>query len=942
MLRSLTLLLTVLTGASGLVYEVAWQKYLGTLLGSHSEATAAVLGLFLAGLSIGYAVFGWVSRQVVARAVAQRRPPLLLLSYGLAEIGIGLYALAFPWLFELVAGVSRGVGFESMAAGFAFDVALAAVLLLPPTILMGGTIPLLTQGLSRDPEDAARLHALVYAFNTTGAFGGALLAGFVLVPLLGLANTVLSTSAINLFAGAAFVLLGWRGDRGLALPEQTSHSARLPGFAQFCAIALLTGFAMMTLQTAFIRLGGLSFGASEYTFATVVSVFVLCIALGSFAVAALRHVPAAALAINQWLLAVGMLAVYFVLDDAPYWIHVLRTKFGSSGGDFYAYHLAGGAAFALLAGLPIALSGATLPLLFARMRQEVDELGTLAGHIYSWNTVGSLLGALLGGYALFFWLELHQVYRIAVAVLGVSAAIATLRAFPARGIAAPIGALALFAAALTSLVPWDPALLSTGLFRDREVFKYTDAGAEAAAYRQSFEIVYQVDDPTMTVTVRERRRPELERLLVTNGKGDGSTHADYGTMALAALIPALHTESPKSAFVIGLGTGVSAGEFAELESSERVVVAEISQGVIDAVRYFDFANFGVSNHPKIEIVRGDAYRSLLQTTERFDVIISEPSNPWVTGIEMLFSREFLEAARDRLQPGGVYAQWYHQYETNDAALELVLRTYTSVFDRVAVWYGWKQDLLLLGFDVRGTPATAADLERRASQPDYAAGLRRSRIEALPELLSHELLPTGVAHALELEGPLHELYHPRLSHLAGRAFFAGADGRLPFSGFGEAARIGRERSLVAQIRGPDGELSDRVYELIAAEACSERRIQCSSVLAEWYANIPESRALHRVLRSVDEHGRIFGDEEYENPYELLATLFDAGPPIPFGSLERATELYERYYLPAHPFSQDKLLAAWERCGNDDECVAGRERAHALFETGGRQASVGPSS
>ena len=184
LVRATALLLTVLTGFSGLVYEVTWQKYLATLLGSHSEATAAVLALFLGGLSVGYALFG-------ARHAARRRSapqargeaPRLLLLYGAVEAGIGVYALLFPWLFRAVHALSLAIPHEAGGVGFALDVALSALLVLPPAVLMGGTIPILTQALSRSLDDATRLHAQVYAFNTAGAFVGALAAAFVLIPL---------------------------------------------------------------------------------------------------------------------------------------------------------------------------------------------------------------------------------------------------------------------------------------------------------------------------------------------------------------------------------------------------------------------------------------------------------------------------------------------------------------------------------------------------------------------------------------------------------------------------------------------------------------------------------------------------------------------------------------------------------------------------------------
>src|SRR5882672_9360182 len=203
MLRPAVLALTVLTGFTGLAYEVTWQKYLGILLGAHSEATAAVLGLFLGGLSLGYWIFGALTRRLVLRGRRSGRPAPLLAVYGAVEAGIGLYCVLFPSLFPWVRSASVWLPTGSGALGFAVDVLLAAVLIVPPATLMGGTIPILTQALARSLSDATRLHALIYGWNTAGAFAGALAAGFFLIEWLGLDGVQHTLGWVNVGAGAA-------------------------------------------------------------------------------------------------------------------------------------------------------------------------------------------------------------------------------------------------------------------------------------------------------------------------------------------------------------------------------------------------------------------------------------------------------------------------------------------------------------------------------------------------------------------------------------------------------------------------------------------------------------------------------------------------------------------------------------------------------------------
>jgi spermidine synthase len=922
MLRPVVLALTVLTGFTGLAYEVTWQKYLGILLGAHSEATASVLGLFLGGLSLGYWLFGALTRALVERGRRSGRPAPLLGVYGAVEAGIGLYCVLFPSLFRLVRSASVLLPTGSGALGFAVDVLLAAVLIVPPATLMGGTIPILTQALARSLSDATRLHALVYACNTAGAFVGALATGFLLIDWLGLAGILHALGLVNLAVGSAFALLGLRRRELVALESGEAPELRTGVFAVYGSVALLVGFAMMVLQTIVIRIGGLAFGSSEYTFSMAVAVFVLCIALGSFAVSALPRIGRHMLTATLWCLGLLFTGLYFALETAPYWAHVLRVMFRDLEEAFYPFYAAVFGCILLVIGPAVVLSGAMLPLLFHTLRREVGDLGSQAGRLYSVNTVGSLIGALLGGYALLFWLDLHHVYRIAVCALVLAASIVTLHQYPRIRFAGAAALLLVSFLGIDQLPPWRPIYLMSGTFRDRQPTGWTFAGPSVLSLRQD-QFSFHDDDPNSSVAVGDYGSGEaLTRSIVVNGKSDGNTRGDYPTMALAALLPALFAERVEHAFAIGFGTGITAGELAELAETQSVTVAEISSGVIEAAPLFDFANHGVSTHPKVKIVHSDAYRALLKGRNSYDVIVSEPSNPWVAGVEMLFSREFLEEARDRLTPRGVYCQWYHYYETSPEAVEIVLNTYTAVFDHVAVWSVNRADLLLLGFRDAESARDLARLERRMQQADFRAGFARLDIGDLPSLLVHETLPLGVAHAAALEGPVHSLYHPRLSFAAGRGFFIGASGSLPFTGYGEVAEIGAGNSLLLRyLERWNGEVPERVWEEIASRACSLQLPGCGALVAAWSHAQPRSEGFQRLVASLrQQYGPLF--------LGRLRRFFDASPPAGPGPANRirpaialeVTRLYMEHYAHGAPFEPGGLLGFWEHCGLDPRGVA----------------------
>jgi len=914
LLRPLVLALTVVTGFTGLAYEVTWQKYLAILLGAHSEATAAVLGLFLGGLSFGYWLFGAVTRSLVARERSGGGPAPLLRVYGAVEAGIGIYCLLFPWYFEVVRRVSVWLPAAGPLA-FAVDVALASLLIVPPATLMGGTIPILTQALARSVADATRVHAWVYASNTVGAFAGAITTGFVLIPWLGLDGILRALGGVNLVAGSAFVLLGMRPrvivdlDAGAAAPAPA-------GAIPYRVAALLVGFAMMVLQTIVIRVGGLALGASEYTFTMVVAVFVLCIALGSAIISAFPRIARAALPATLWVLALLLIGLYFGLETSPYWAHRVRIVFRDLDASFYPYYAAVFGGILVVIGPAVVLSGATLPLLFHALRREFGGLGAQAGQLYSVNTVGSLFGALIGGYALLFWLDLHQVYRIGVAAIALAAALITLCEYPRIRYAGAAALLLLALFAVERLPAWRASYLMAGTYRFRQPTDWTFEGPSALLLRQApGAFPFYDDDPSTSVAVQQfGSGQDLNRAIVVNGKSDGDTRTDYQTMMLTGIVPALLAERAQQAFVIGLGTGVTIGALANLEEVESVTVAEISRGVVMAAPFFDFANGRASHNPKVHVVQSDAYRALLKSDRQYDLIISEPSSLWVTGVELIYAREFLEEVRDRLTPEGVYCQWLHLYETNPEAIELVLKTYAAVFDHVAIWSTNSYDRLLIGFR---DPRAALDVERlaqRFQRSDFRGEFARLGIADLPDLLVHETLPLGVVNATALAGPIHSLYAPTLSFQAGRGFFVGHQGELPFTGYGDAAEVGAANSLLRRhLAAHEGE---RVALLARAaqRACEQELPGCTALAV----SSPEQRTLLEQQRGPLYARRAAG--------LLGAPTDELAERIPFGAVLEQHLLYLREYAHAAPFDPERLLDLWRRCAGTDpaavqECAQG---------------------
>ena len=951
MTRGLVLALTLLTGFTGLVYEVAWQKYLATLLGSHSEATASVLGIFLGGLSVGYALFGRASRRLAERSRSRGSALNPLAVYGAVEASIGAWALLFPISFGAVQAISLWIPLTTPGVSFALDVGLCVLLIGPPSVLMGATIPLLTQALSRSVDDSTRVHALIYASNTAGAFWGALAAGFFLVPTLGLAGCMIAMGIVNVGAGGIFLALSRRRSCTVSLPavEVLASNSTLTARTRIAlaGTALLAGFALMALQMTLNRVGALSLGASYFTFSIIVATFVLCISIGSFAVSAFSRIHWSAIVVSQWALVLILIVAYPSLGDAPYFAHLIRSLFANHDGSFYPYQISIFIALFGVCFIPLALSGAMLPLLFHHLRNEVGDLGSVAGRLYSWNTVGSLLGALLGGYALLYWLDLHQIYRLAVIALGAGAAILTVVIRPRLAVASVL--LFAFVIVTVSTQPaWNARNLVSGSFRMREALLTTPLGAEvffadlAQQYGEEDFLLFYDDDPMMSVAVV---RGQFEsRSILVNGKSDGNIPSDNQTTGLLALLPALFSARAERAFVIGYGTGMSVGELVSLDSIREVVVAEISTGVMKAAPLFETMNHRALSSPKTKVIRSDAYRALLRDKGDYDIIISEPSNPWVTGVENVFALEFLEAAKRRLRPGGVYAQWFHNYETNRESIELVLNNYRKVFERVSIWNGKPNDMILLGFDERAPTPDIDKLVRSLSRPDFQRQLDAIEIDGIPALLAHEVIPLGVVHEADLPARFHTLRHPRLSHAAARGFFTGDTAELPPMLNSASVRLGAEHSLLRSYAAHfDGRLPDPLRATFAREVCRLDGKRCATVLAKWRYDDAESAALQATIAWARQNESL--QEELEDGrLQFLSSFFAAenftDTPNNYASSRSLSKTFTDYYEYSTPFDIDVLSGIWWRCAGDDRCESVGSRYREMGAS--RSASTGSIS
>ncbi len=779
----MVILLFFCSGATALIYEVLWSKYLTLMFGSTTHAQTVVLAVFMGGLAAGNRIFG---------RLADRAPQPLAV-YGRLELGIGLYAFVFAWLHQLAEGAFLAIGSKLASQGpslLLLKAVLSLVLLSVPTILMGGTLPVLAAWLQRRYPDASRWSARFYAVNSLGAVLGAGLAGFFLVRWLGMVASLQAAALVNVMIG--FAALGLSRTPCPAPSPETAPRPAPPGAQPEaqpagaggtapashpwlgCVLVAATGGISMGLEVLSARALLMIFGTSLQAFAIVLMAFILGIGLGSSVVASprVRHWPRETTTCCLLLLAGTLVGGY--VAGLEQWVTVYRYFQVGLARNYAGYvcHLAMNSLLALgLLGLPAALIGATLPLWIREGDPGRSGLGDSVGRLLTWNTLGAVLGTLAAGFILMPALGLRAALTVLAMLLVLGSGLlawATAR----RKMAAAAAAAGLFLAwvAATGGEGWK-IVLSSGVFRARE--KEVDPRT-LELRKQVQKLLFYEDATDATVSVEQsvdkKSRPD-DLCLRINGKPDASSLGDLSTQYLLAHLPIAARPDSQDIFVLGFGSGITAGALLG-HPIRQLVVAENCAAVLRAGHFFAPWNRGVLTNQLTRLVREDARTVLKLSPQAYDVIICEPSNPWTAGIGSVFSREFFELAASRLKPGGIMAQWFHVYEMNDQIVGLVLRTFASVFPSVEIWDTSVGDIVLLGSQ-KPWPSRPADYARLFAREASRQDLEAIGIATPEALWARQLASQRTAFAIAGDGPLQTDEFPILEYAAPLAFFIGA-------------------------------------------------------------------------------------------------------------------------------------------------------------------------
>ena len=732
------LILFFVSGAVGLVYQVVWLRQLTLIFGATAYASSAVLSTFMGGLALGSY---WAGRR------ADRWTESPLATYGKLELGITLYAAAIPWLLESATPLLETawrLGADRHFALFGLvKFGAIAILILPATTLMGATLPVLSRIAARGVGGAGAGVGRLYAVNTFGAVAGTVTAAFVALPALGMKRTLVTNLALNALVG----LVAWIAGRQAGRPAPPDVPQDGPTPSNTGALVLVfaaSGFAAMVLEVAWTRSLALVLGSSVYAYASMLTAFLLGLASGAASAAAVlkrRPQTDSRLALSLALGAAGLLSL-----TAAHAIQWLPRLFGEiyfrlqpSAEGWWLAQLA--IALVVMAPTTYAL-GWIFPLGLHAMGAGSRGVASAVGRVYAANTVGTIAGAACAGFLLVPLIGVGAtlvgvaVGQVALAALPVGSA--PVRSLRARALWA--GSCAILAVGCILLRPsWDVLLMNSGVFMN---IQNADPAKGWAGFqseiRHNNELVYAKDGLTSSILVAWQ--PESDNLyLAVNGKTDASSRVDLETQVLLGHLPLLFHPSPRDVAVIGLASGITVGAVATYPV-EHIRVVEVERAMIEAARRFAAFNHAVLDDPRLTISINDARNEFQFNPAEYDVIISEPSNPWMTVAANLFTEEFFRVGRTRLRAGGVFGQWIQTYSLTPESLKSILASFHRVFPNVLVFaMPSGVDLMVLGSD-RPLELDVDELGRRTSPLWIRADLARADIRDGVDLAA--MLQTG--------------------------------------------------------------------------------------------------------------------------------------------------------------------------------------------------------
>jgi len=774
--RTLLYLIFFISGFCGLCYEVIWGREFHLVLGNTTYAVSAVLASFMAGLAGGSYFFG--------RLCDASRSPLALYAY--LEFGIGLFGLVFLWIAAAYKAlfVFAYPFLSSAGVEFAFKFASSLAMIIIPTTLMGATFPVMARIVLMNVGDRGGQIGLIYFLNSLGGALGCVVSGFYMIEEFGVEFSLNIVAMLNILCGIVSLAIARYADeevpRVVVGDEKSASSEasvfRYSGEKIIFRLFFISGFSSMIFEVAWTRFLILIIGSSTYSFSLMLFTFILFLAVGSLLMSRFAD------GFSEPLAAFGACLIFlgsYIAVTMPYYdslpVRLIETYSGANL-SYVVFMTLNFLICAVVMAVPALAFGATFPIAVRCVSMGLADRGALVGKLYSVNTVGCIAGSLCAGLFILPALGLRASLAFGVTLILVAGAAAITASVSTGTKAAPrflAAVAALVMAFVVVLSPgWDSKILNIGSF-------YRKAGATADSVKKEVEkyrTLYYREGVSSTVYVFEDLA-DGEISLKINGKTDGSTSKyDMITQKFIGLIPMLKAVSPKKALVIGLGTGNTLGMLTKFKSLEKIVCIEISPEVIEAAKCFRDSYDSYSTDRRVSIIVADARSYMLANGEKYDVIISEPSNPWIAGISSLYTTEFFSLCRERIAPGGSMLAWIQIYESSSDVFKLMLRTFISQFPESELWYNCSGDIFAVWSEKREEPLKAIPryYKKITDVPEIAGSVKKAGFTSEVSFAGLFFMTGGQLHKFVGDGVLNsdnfqslEFEAPRLLYTAGR-------------------------------------------------------------------------------------------------------------------------------------------------------------------------------
>jgi len=747
-------LLFFISGATGLIYEVVWTRLLTLVMGNTHYSIATVLTAFMGGLALG----SYAGGKVIDRFFN----PLAL--YALLEGAIGFYCLAIPgiidWAFPLFKSIYLNSGSSYAEASF-YRFLICGSILLIPTTFMGATLPILSKFVSSEPGLIGRDVGTLYAVNTFGAVFGAATSAYVFMRLLGLSATIQLAAGLNIGIAVVIFLVfrpGWNrtaqslneSSEGLSeLADNTTRAVSMSWEERFLLLAFgVSGFCALVYQLTWNRILSLLLGSSVYAFSLILSLFILGLALGTVCFARLvtrMKDLVKVFGLLQIGIGISALAALPFFGEIPF---INRWVYQNWDIDFSAVQLSNLLIIFSLLFFPTFFMGAQFPVVVKLLTRGMSNLGNDVGRVYASNTVGTIVGSFIGGFFMIPILGIQNSVLTAVFInillagglLSLSKSLTPSMKF--YGL--PLVLMACLWGGV-SMNAWDKAVISSGSFMPYRIKDLKEAE------NRTNRILFYKEGTHTTVTTELAVSGNI--FLRVNGKTDASLALDMRTQLLSGYLPMFFQKSPQSVLVIGQGSGITLGAVEQFPAVKDIDLVEISTAVIEGSRFFGPFNHHALDDDRLTTILEDGRNHVALSDKKYDVIISEPSNPWISGVGALFTVEFFRLLKDRLTETGVACIWVHT-NMSPESFKSITRSFSTIFPHVTMWESIVgDDYLLIGSSKEyGLPYERVD--DLLKKDSIGKDLSRIGIHSVRDLFSLMIMSRDQILRFSGEAPIH--------------------------------------------------------------------------------------------------------------------------------------------------------------------------------------------